>query len=233
MKREDNLFAAFLILILLVVQGCATADKHLAVEDFRKIGSLKVVRYKSPQLIKETIGSQAVAITGIMFGAIGGGLGGGLSYAMEANNGKDLMQRFNLPDFGEIIMKKFADDVFKGIPGWPAMTVEDAPIEGDMIDKQHNLIVLNVSLMKVANGEGLLTVTTIHMKDSNNNILWQKRFSYKSKDFNRCTKLDELEADNGKLLHEELNFAADKTIAEFVNHLGLRETLSSQNVVSQ
>jgi hypothetical protein len=233
MKRENKLFAAFLILMLLVVQGCATAEKRLAVDDFRKIDSLKVVRHKSPQLLKETIGSKTIAITGIMFGAIGGGIGGGLSYAKEANDGKDLMQRFNLPDFGEIVMQKFADNVSKEIPGWPAMTIEGVPVEGDVIDNQHNLIVLGVNLIKVADGPGLSTVTTIHMKDSNNNMLWQKRFSYKSKDFSRCTRLDELEADNGKLLHEELNFAADKTIAEFVNHLGLKETLSSQNVVSQ
>ncbi len=45
------------------------------------------------------------------------------------------------------------------------------------------------------------------------------RFHYGSADFERCTDLTKLEADEGKLLHEERQYAADQTVSYLVSRL--------------
>lgn len=57
------------------------------------------------------------------------------------------------------------------------------------------------------------------MKDPEGNILWQKSFIYLSKDFDREMSLEDLEAENCDLLKEEVKFAAEKTVQDFVTHL--------------
>jgi len=68
-------------------------------------------------------------------------------------------------------------------------------------------------------GNGFLSKTMVTMKDSQGEVLWQKSFTYVSKDFERDKGIDEFEADDGKLLREEIEFAADKTAADFIQHL--------------
>lgn len=71
----------------------------------------------------------------------------------------------------------------------------------------------------VSDGAGLQTHTIAQMVDSTQNVLWKKRVSYKSGDLNRPCKFEELEADNAKLLHEEIAFAVKKTVIELIDHL--------------
>lgn len=219
MNRGKKGFVVFLIVAILFVQGCASTDKRLALNELQTIDSLKVVRHETPKFLKTTAGSTAIVLTGIMFGAVGGALGGALSYAAEAKGGSDLIKTCNLPDFGELVFNKFIDRVPREMPNWPRMEIEKKPIEEDFNFVSGHLLVLDVALVKIAGGTGFVTSTTARIVDSKQNMLWQRKMSYESREFNRSTTLGELEADNGKLLREEFDFAAEKTISDFVSHL--------------
>ncbi len=216
---EKKLFIIFLVVTLLFIQGCATSDKRLALNELQKIDSLNMVRHESPTLLKETIGSQAIAFTGIMFGAIGGALGGALSIAAEQKAGKALAEKCSLPDFGELVLNRFVEQIPAEIPGWPKMDVEKTPVNDNFVLKSGYSLLIEVGQIRVKTGTGFAVGTTVRMIDAEENVLWQRKMTYTSKQFNRCTILEELEADNGKLLREEFDFAAEKIISDFIAHL--------------
>ena len=56
------------------------------------------------------------------------------------------------------------------------------------------------------------------MIDSGGNLLWEKSFTYTSRKFNRNSNLDEFEADNGKSLKDEIKFAVEQTVSDFIGH---------------
>ncbi|HWR57443.1 MAG TPA: hypothetical protein VN328_01025, partial [Thermodesulfovibrionales bacterium] len=126
MKRNRRLVVALVLAAALLIQGCATSDKRLAMNELHKIDSLKVVRHESPKLLKATVGSQAIVLTGIMFGAIGGAFGAALSIAAEAKSGSALAEQCSLPDFGELVFNGFIRRASAEIPNWPKMEVEKA-----------------------------------------------------------------------------------------------------------
>lgn len=217
--KPDRKLVVVLLITLLFIQGCATTDKRLALNELEKIGSMKVVRYETPKLLKATAGSQAIAITGIMFGALGGAFGGALSIAAESRAGRALAEECNLPDFGEVVLNGFVERVPAEVPGWPTMDVERIPVGEEIAFKSGYSLLIEVAQVRVKDGSGLSTTTTAQLVDSDRNVLWQRKMTYTSEKFNRCTSLEELEADKGKLLREELAYAAEKTIVDFIDHL--------------
>jgi len=50
-------------------------------------------------------------------------------------------------------------------------------------------------------------------------VIWERGYLYRSSDFSRRRSIESLEADNCKLLNEELDFAVDKMVSEFIRHL--------------
>lgn len=221
MKRIHFCVVAVFLVFLGSLYGCATPDKPLAVREMPKASVIKVVRYDSPQLLKKTAGSKAIALTGVMFGALGGGLGGAISAGLEASAGNELAQRCNLPDFGKLVTDRFVEKVQEDLPEWPELSVEDKPTKEEPKSDSGYLLVVRVTLVMVESGSGLTTSTTAQMFDPANQVVWQKRFSYKSRDFGRCTALDDLEAENGELLHREFQFAAERTVSSFIHHLNV------------
>ena len=59
----------------------------------------------------------------------------------------------------------------------------------------------------------------VKMRDQQGNLLWQRLYQYRSKDFNRLKPLSEWLSQGGRPLREELEYAADKTVEDFINHL--------------
>ncbi len=211
----------FIILLLLIIlfHGCAGSDKRLDVNQLQQIDSVKVVLHKTPSLMKETSASQTALMTGIMFGAIGGAIGGAISVVAEAKAGEEVAEKCNLPDFGEIVLNKFKENLDKKMTGWPRIELEKNPIDDTFISNSGCKLILNVRNMRLANGIGFSTATTAQLIDYNKNVLWKRTMSYTSKKFNRFKTLKELEADNCKLLHEEFDYAAENTVSDFIAHL--------------
>jgi hypothetical protein len=183
------------------------------------MNTVQVVRYETPTLRQETGGSQAVYTVGLLFGALGGGLGAGMADSMAKEEGEEVTEECALPDFCELVMNKFVDRVTTEVRAWPEMEVRPKPVERDYDYEDGWLLVIEVKDVRLCQGKGLSTMTTAEMKDPNDTLLWRKTFTYKAKEFARCCDLEELEANQGKLLREEVKFAVDKTVSAFIEHL--------------
>lgn len=208
-----------LLFVLLFVQACAIQEKKLAINDFNAVPKINLVRHETPPFLKETLGAQAVAVTGIMFGAIGGGVGGAIYYKMMESSGKILVDNFKLEDFGELVFAKFSKRLSSEMNNWPTIETFSEPVNGEYKNESGFTLMLSFGQTKVSEGAGLSTITIAKMIDTNGTVIWQKQCNYESKKHERTTKLNKLEAENGKLLHEELSYAAEITVADFINHL--------------
>ncbi len=211
-------FIPLLIALLFFFIGCAGSDKQLMKNELQTIDTLTFAKLESPPLLNESVGATAVALTGVMFGAIGGGIGGTMHYKMLEDNGKQVQQQCGLPDFNELVMNIFKEKT-QEVDGWPKMNIKDNPVDKEFVEHSENILLLGTNMLKLKNGDGLIVVTTAQIRGLQDQILWQKRFSYKSKEFERPNKLEELEADNGSLLKEEYKFAAEKAVQTFIDHL--------------
>lgn len=212
-----------LVISLVFLQGCAI-DKPFVKKDLATLSPLKVVRHKTPAIGKITPGGRFAGVVGFL---LTGGLGATAAEgAAQKSAGKKAEE--NIPDFGYLVMKKFVDRASKEIPGWPEMIVIEQPVSDDYSEP--------VSLLKFkithpggvpsdlvygeSKGKGFFVSNTLlTLTDYNGDVLWQKFFEYYSLNFNRNYKnIDELEANNFKLLKEEIEFAAETTVSEFIKH---------------
>ena len=109
-------------LVVIFVAGCAT-DRQLSRTELQKVATLKIARFNSPPLLKETTGSKAIAVTGVLFGAIGGAM----QYKMEESNGRELQQKIKLPDYGELVMNNFIKRAPMEVSNWTQMVPENSP----------------------------------------------------------------------------------------------------------
>lgn len=154
----------------------------------------------------------------------------------EYNKSRGSGTQAKIPDFGSLVMNKFAEQVKTARPDWPPLTVVPDPLKDDFSEK---CMVVEFKVNRIAYGSidlsrggiafeegtermsttGLLTKTLVTMKDAAGEVLWQKTYVYLSEKFGREKTMDELEANNYKLLTEELQFAAEQTVADFVAHL--------------
>lgn len=200
----------------MVLQGCATPAKTLTVKNMSEIQSIHIARAECPQFKRKTAGSEAVAFTGIMFGAIGGGLGSLISQGIESSEGKSLAAKCALPDFSKLVLDNFVARIQTDLPDWPKPMVVEKAISNDYKPNDYT-IVISVRQNLIDSPDGLLTSTIARMNDPRGNVVWEKGFIYQSKDYSRSLK--DPEADKGNLLRSELTFAAEKTANDFVQHL--------------
>ena len=63
-----------------------------------------------------------------------------------------------------------------------------------------------------------MSQTTVTLKGATGDILWEKNYAYKAADFDRRFSAEEYEADSAKLLKEEITFAAEETVADFIEN---------------
>jgi hypothetical protein len=226
--RRNNFCSAVAVMVVVVLfHGCTTTpSKPLAVKDLQSVKQIRLVRYHFPGYMKETTGSTVASaaaaapfmLFGVVGGAVGGGLYGSIKSAMNRSAGREMQNKYNLPDFLEVVHREFAEKLPKDLPGWPEITVQADAINYDYTDPSACLLTLKSSVV-VSDGDGVRAYTVGQLVNSAQNILWSRGVSYKSSDLNRPCKTDELEADNGKLLQEEVAFAVEKTVTELVEDL--------------
>lgn len=219
---------------LLILQGCASSSTQFTKKDMSSSEPIKVCRYETPGIMKST-GTETAFLALVTLAAPGGSalLVVGDEYAKA--RGSDTQTR--IPDFGSLVMNKFLERIKNERPDWPALTVIQDPLKEDFsekctviefkvnrvaygsVDLTRGGIALERGLDKGVVSSGFLSKATVSMKDSQGEILWQKSYVYLSENFDRNMSLDELEADNFNLLREEIEFAAEKTADDFIEHL--------------
>jgi hypothetical protein len=203
------------------LQGCST-DKPFVKKDIESLAPLKVVRYETPGILRSTA-AETFFLTGAAVALPGGSALFFLSDKYCEARGADMQNK--IPDFGYLVTEKFVEKMNHGTSKWPELTFEPKPV-GDDYTEPCTLIEIKVKRLAYGyldfirgGGNGFLSKTTITMKDQQDEVLWQKSFTYLSKDFNRDKSIDEFEADDAKLLKEEIEFAAEKTVSDFINNL--------------
>lgn len=202
---------AFWTVSSIVLHGCATTTPFTQ-KDMSAISPLKVARYETPQIKEMTRGRFILStIVGV---ALLGGVAAGLGYnlAMGSVDGEAI------PDLGKLVMDKFVERASKEIPDWPIMTLEERPIPADYSYKSGTLLTFNVAEWILDFGEGFASLVEVTMTDLHGNVLWKKPFAYSSRLWDRKKSIDEYEADNFKLLKEEIGFDAEKTVSDFIEH---------------
>lgn len=212
-----NFALTLLVLTVISIQGCAS-DKVFIKKDLSTLAPLTVVRQPTPEFKVMKLGGEMLAgqiIGGLLLGGLGVGIAG---ETMAEIKGKELKEKASLPDYGELVMKEFVEKIGTELPNWPAMKIENQPVSKDYAHPLKTLLDFEVSMLKLMSIHGLISTTSVTLKDSNDNILWQKNFTYISRDFGRDKSIDEFEADNGILLKEEMMFAANKTVSDFIRH---------------
>lgn len=235
MKRAAALVMFFALAISpLFLQGCASSNKQFTNKGISSSEPVKVCRYETPGIMKST-GTETAFLALVTLAAPGGSalLVVGDEYAKA--RGSDTQTR--IPDFGSLVMNKFLERISQDRPDWPSLTVIQDPLKEEFtekctviefkvnrvaygsIDLTRGGIVFERGLDKGVISEGLLTKATVTMKDAQGEVLWQKSYVYLSENFDRNMSVDELEADNFHLLIEEMKFAAEKTVSDFIEHL--------------
>ncbi len=236
MQKGHSWFLPILIVAALFLnQGCASSSTQaLLNHDRAALGPIKMVRYETPGILKSS-GTEA----GVMALATLAVPGGSALFVVGDVYGKargSATQEL-IPDFGSLVMDKFLDSVNQTAPGWPELSAVREPLKEELTEKTTTIeldvkrlaygsidltrggIILDRGMDKGVVADGFMSKTVVTMKDPQGDVLWQKSYIYLSKDYDRGMSLDELEANDCSLLKEEMMFAAEKTVQDFVNHL--------------
>ena len=222
MKKITGLMTGYvLVFSLLFLQGCAS-DTPFVKKDTQSLSPLKVVRHETPPILRSTM-AETFFLSTAAVALPGGSALLVLSDEYSKTRGGDMQMK--IPDFGSLVMNKFVEKMNGGAIKFPVFTVENKPVVEDYTE---SCTMIEFKIKRLAygyldfirgGGNGVLTKSVVTMKDSNGDTLWEKNFSYSSKDFERSKEIEEYEADDGKLLKEELEFAAEKTVSDFIAHL--------------
>ena len=216
------------------LEGCASSNKEFSKKDFQLSEPIKVCRYETPGIMKST-GTETALLALVTLAAPGGSalLVVGDEYAKARGSGTQTL----IPDFGFLVMDKFLAQLKSEHPEWSSLIPIQEPLKEDFsekctviefrvnrvaygsLDLTRGGIVFERGLDKGVISEGFLSKVTVTMKDAAGEVLWQKSFLYLSENFDRSMSLEELEADNFTLLKDEMEFAAEKTAADFIEHL--------------
>jgi hypothetical protein len=239
MRNISFPLAATFITVLLVMQGCASSQNQaLKRQEMSSLAPIKVVRHETPGIMKSS-GAETGLLALVTLAAPGGAalLVVGDSYGKARGSETQSI----IPDFGALVMDRFVENARQSVPDLPQLTPVREPVKEEdasktavieldvkrlaygSIDLTRGGIVLERGLDKGVIADGFLSKTVATMKDPHGEVLWQKTYLYLSKDHDRGMSADELEADSCMLLKEEMQYAAEKTVQDFVSHLNSRE----------
>lgn len=216
MKRMLSLLPSLVIAICVVLQGCSLPNQPYVKKDASEAKPLEIRRIETPNhRVFSPLGMASTMIVGgVLFGVLGAGVGYGIHYLTSIQSSNP-----EIPDFGKMVTDKFIERSAKEIPNWPIMNVVDTPVEANALPAQSGYtIVVKVADIRMVTNSGLGIVTVIKMFDQNNNAVWEKGYLYDPHNFSRGVDYETLKADNFKRLKEELVYAADITVTDFITH---------------
>jgi hypothetical protein len=209
----------FWIVSLVFLRGCA-GNKSYVKKEAPLGASLKCIRYETPGIQRKTRAETLILTSAVL--AVPGGSALLLVTDEYAKSRGGKMQE-TIPDFASLVIDKFGEKLNATTPVLPPLAIMDQPVKPDYVE-QCTLIEFKVKklaygFLGALDGNGFSSDTIVTMKDAGGEVLWQKEFTYLSKDFDRGVELDQYEADNAKLLREEFIFAADMTANDFYQDL--------------
>jgi hypothetical protein len=227
--------AAIIPAVLLLLYGCSPKyNQALVNRDLASLGPIKVVRYETPGIVKAS-GTETGFLALATLAVPGGSalLFVGDAYGKARGSGTQSV----IPDFGSVVMEKFMEGVSQAVPSCPELTAVTEPLKEEFngpstviefdvkrlaygsVDLTRGGIIFERGLDRGVIADGFLSKTVVTMRDPKGEVLWQKGYVYLSKDHDRGMSLEELEADNFCLLKEEMVFAAEQTVQDFIGHL--------------
>ena len=124
-----------------------------------------------------------------------------------------------LPDYGDLLMRRFVGHVRKEMPNWPEMVMEENPVKKGYAYKDGHVILIDLSHVWVTFGVGLHMEGWVTMNNPAGEMIYKRLFYYRSKDFNLRKSINEYLADNCKLLREEMPIAADYNARDIVKNI--------------
>lgn len=232
-KSYCLMIVLFWMISLVLLQGCVV-DKPFVKKDLKSIDFIKVARHEPPIFRKYTSATKGVRDLGTALVIVAPVVGPAMylisatallvSEGVSTIGGKIKEGQLSILDFGEIVMKKFTQSVRKEIPQWPMMIIKKSPIDQNYSHESGILLEFRVIDWGVryegmyAPTEGFFTTTNVKMVDHEGKVLWERTFRYESEEFARSLTLEEFEANNGKLLKEEIEFAAERTVTDFIEY---------------
>jgi hypothetical protein len=200
------------LIFLLALVGCAS-DKPLDTKRLDSNTVLQVVRSATPEIQRHSAGTMAGG--GLLFGGFG-------MEAIAASVGKELRERCNLEDFGALVVQEFVSQATKQIPTWPKMLVKQEPVELGFATKNESSLFFQPTaawLYSFGAAKGLNAAAMATLAAPNGEVIWRRQAGYSQVRANRERELDELEANDCKLLKEEMQHAAGVIAADFVADL--------------
>jgi len=206
-----RVFIVGLAVLSLQACGAPMQDVVFVQQDKQTLSPLKVVRYETG--VARITRTQTSPLVPALFGPFG-------LVALAASqraDGKKMVEQFALPDFGQVVMAKMMRRLPQEVPQWPTMVAEDKPVAADYTYSGPLLTFL--SGLSFATYEGLNAATDVKLTDANGTVRWQTSVGYNSREFKRDREVEQFEADNGRLLKEEWEFAAETIATRLIRHL--------------
>jgi len=215
MKKCCTKVLAFTFLISFILQGCSLPNQPYVKKDASAITPLKVVRYISPDIRRYSLGKGVAIFLGSAI--ILDPFVGILVFSIY-HDVKKVPNDQGVPDYGKLVMDKFVERAKNEIPNWPVMNIEEKPIWEALKDESNYILEFKADSLEIKDSKGLIFTTLVTMRDKEDNVIWEKGYKYSSEQFNHKLDYDQLKKDGYKLLKEEMIFAADATVADFIEH---------------
>lgn len=207
--KKTSLRTIFLFLagLPLLLQACA--GTQLTRRDLDSIETIKVVRYKTPELEVRTVSGAALT-------CLGGCLTAPVGAAIDVNASKKAHQGVVFPDYGKLLAQNFMRLAPEEIQGWPRMAAANDPVARGYEYKDSALILFDINHVWLTAVGGLTIEGDIIMRDPKGSKILQQHFWYRSIDFGPKISQEEYLADNRKLLIREIPLAAEHTAKELI-----------------
>jgi len=199
-------------MMLIAMVGCAT-DKPLEDKQLDSISALDVVRYSTPELQRHSEGT--IVGGGLLFGGFG-------MEALGASAGKELRERCNLADFGELMVRAFVARAPEQMPKWPRMSVRETPVEPVYSAKETYVLLFQpttVWLYIFGSLKGLNTGAMATLMAPDGEVMWRHQAFYSQMREKRGQDVEALEANSCKLLKEEMQYAAGFMANDFIANI--------------
>lgn len=217
MRKNFIFLLSFALLANFLMQGCTTLpNKPYLKHDTAGIEPLKLVRHSTPPLRAYRTGNMvaSMAVSGFLFGGFGAAFGYAIHHALTIESDNS-----NVPDFGKLLVGQFSERVKKEIPQWPSMSIVEEPVQdGYLNDNSSYIVEINIVDIRIEMNSGVVVESIIVMKDRSNNIIWEKGYRYDALYFERIKSYDMLMRNDCRGLKKEFEFAAEKTVSDFIAH---------------
>jgi hypothetical protein len=172
---KERIIITCLAALLLCSQGC-TFDKPLIKRDIMPITSLKIVRHETPKVMRinhfDPMDLLLYPLIVLDFGL------SSTTHTKRVNPVKG-----SIPDFGELVIKKFVERTNKEIPDWPTTMVIEKPLTKDDYDDyfmQENMLKFEFSDLVIHCKSGFACTSKVTMGYFYGKKIWKKKFTYRS-----------------------------------------------------